>query len=69
MKVASVWCIINLTWLQDSGSAERIQALSGMGVVEALKSISNDHDMDVRERVRTALAHFDSAENSMDIDQ
>lgn len=64
-----MWCIINLTWLQDPGSAERIKKFAEMGTVEILKSISNDPDVDVKERVRTALGHFDNIDPSMEIDQ
>lgn len=58
IRVATVWCIINLTWTEDQGSVTRIQKLRTFGFEDKLKTMVEDPDLDVRDRVKTALAHF-----------
>jgi len=58
-RLASVWCVINLTWPPDEGSSERVNALRSFGFEDALRSIKDDPDLDVRDRVKTALEHFE----------
>lgn len=67
--MASVWCIINLTWLQDEGSQNRMKHLMAMDIHQKLAQMVNDEDVDVRERVKTALGHFECVQQSrMEID-
>ncbi|KAI8810027.1 armadillo-type protein [Cladochytrium replicatum] len=59
VRVAALWVIINLTWTDDGGASERVQLLrEKLGIEEALGAMADDTDMDVRERVKTALGHF-----------
>ncbi|KAI8811242.1 armadillo-type protein [Cladochytrium replicatum] len=59
VRVAALWVIINLTWTDDGGASERVQLLrEKLGIEEALSAMADDTDMDVRERVKTALGHF-----------
>ncbi|KAF9921047.1 hypothetical protein FBU30_008966 [Linnemannia zychae] len=61
IRVASIWVIINLTWPDDSVSQsvhECVELLRSMGVEDRLLTLNADHDLDVRDRVKTALQHF-----------
>ncbi|KAG0198070.1 hypothetical protein BGX28_008435 [Mortierella sp. GBA30] len=61
IRVATIWVIINLTWPDDKalqGVHDRVTALRNMGVEDRLQSLTADHDLDVRDRVKTALQHF-----------
>ncbi|KAI1297410.1 hypothetical protein EDD11_007140 [Mortierella claussenii] len=61
IRVATIWVIINLTWPDDKiaqGVHERVMMLRSMGVEDRLQALSTDHDLDVRDRVKTAQEHF-----------
>ncbi|KAF8950389.1 Armadillo repeat-containing protein 8 [Haplosporangium bisporale] len=61
IRVATIWVIINLTWPDEKVSHslhERVTVLRSMGVEDRLRSLNSDHDLDVRDRVKTALHHF-----------
>ncbi|KAK3840142.1 MAG: armadillo-type protein [Linnemannia elongata] len=61
IRVASIWVIINLTWPDDKVSHsvhECVTLLRSMGVEDRLLALNADHDLDVRDRVKTALQHF-----------
>ncbi|OAQ27260.1 ARM repeat-containing protein [Linnemannia elongata AG-77] len=61
IRVASIWVIINLTWQDDKVSHsvhECVTLLRSMGVEDRLLALNADHDLDVRDRVKTALQHF-----------
>ena len=60
VKIAAIWCIINLTWSDDLGCKERVAKLKTCGINEILTSMrsSADLDLDVKERVKTALKQF-----------
>ncbi|KAG9061724.1 hypothetical protein KI688_006873 [Linnemannia hyalina] len=61
IRVASIWVIINLTWPDDKVSQsvhECVTLLRSMGVEDRLLALNADHDLDVRDRVKTALQHF-----------
>lgn len=66
LRVAIVWLMINLTWIEeDYGSSTnsvrsdackmRAQKIVELGFKEALKERSRDPSLDVRERTKTAL--------------
>ncbi|KAJ3060635.1 Armadillo repeat-containing protein 8, partial [Quaeritorhiza haematococci] len=65
IRIASTWCIINLTWTDDVNFAERVGRLREMGVETALREMVEDPDIDVKDRVRTALNHFGSGEAAL----
>ncbi|KAG0378714.1 hypothetical protein BGX24_003000 [Mortierella sp. AD032] len=61
IRVASIWVIINLTWPDDKvpdSVHECVTLLRSMGVEDRLLALNADHDLDVRDRVKTALQHF-----------
>ncbi|KAF8934070.1 hypothetical protein BGZ58_005957 [Dissophora ornata] len=61
IRVATIWVIINLTWPDEKiahGVHDRVVLLRSMGVEDRLQSLNADHDLDVRDRVKTALHHF-----------
>ncbi|KAK9761756.1 hypothetical protein K7432_013109 [Basidiobolus ranarum] len=64
IRVATVWCIINLTWTEErhGGYAERIRKLQNLGFESKLSALIDDIDLDVRDRVKTALTHFPTSE-------
>ncbi|KAF9980317.1 Armadillo repeat-containing protein 8 [Modicella reniformis] len=61
IRVATIWVIINLTWPDEKASHgvhERVTTLRTMGVEARLQTLTTDPDLDVRDRVKTALQHF-----------
>ncbi|ORY06467.1 ARM repeat-containing protein [Basidiobolus meristosporus CBS 931.73] len=64
IRVATIWCIINLTWTEErhGGYTERIRKLQNLGFESMLSALIDDIDLDVRDRVKTALGHFRSSE-------
>ncbi|KAF9900332.1 hypothetical protein EC991_007475 [Linnemannia zychae] len=61
IRVASIWVIINLTWPDDKAPHsvhECVTLLRSMGFEDRLLTLNADHDMDVRDRVKSALQHF-----------
>ncbi|KAF9961258.1 hypothetical protein BGZ72_004399 [Mortierella alpina] len=61
IRVATIWVIINLTWPDDKatlGVHDRVSLLRNLGVEDRLQGLTADQDLDVRDRVKTALHHF-----------
>ncbi|KAL7746723.1 hypothetical protein RI367_007885 [Sorochytrium milnesiophthora] len=58
MRVATIWCIINLTWPEDTDPRQRVERLRALGFERKLKDMANDSELDVRDRVKAALAQF-----------
>ncbi|KAI8822623.1 armadillo-type protein [Fimicolochytrium jonesii] len=62
IRLATVWCVINLTWTDDAGASDRTERLRQLGFVPILESMADDLNMDVKDRVKTALASFGSSQ-------
>lgn len=59
LQLAALWCVINLTWTADTGSAERVRLLRRRGVEKQLEVLRAAGLVgDVRDRVQTALNNF-----------
>jgi hypothetical protein len=60
IQLAALWCVINLTWTDDTGSAERIGLLRRRGIEKQLQGLMKGPGLvaDLRERVQTALDNF-----------
>lgn len=58
IRVAVVFCVCNLTWVDDDAdrrsAVQRASDLHQLGFVEGMERIQDDENMDVRERVNTA---------------
>jgi armadillo repeat-containing protein 8 len=57
--VATIWCIINLTWMDDEGAQLRISALQKLDIPKRLEYlIQQDENVDVRDRAKAALLNL-----------
>lgn len=65
VRLGAVWTLINLTWLDDDSRGQerraRVAALQSLGFQQKLQEMADDSSLDVRERVRTALAQMEAA--------
>ncbi|KAK3700642.1 hypothetical protein LTR37_015831 [Vermiconidia calcicola] len=63
VRVICVWAVNSLTWIEDDadrpGALRRARELRVCGIEAAVRGLSNDGDLDVRERVRTAVRQLD----------
>lgn len=59
IRVAAVWTLNNLTWVDDTadaaGARGRVLELRRLGFDEALRGMREDESLDVKERVGTSL--------------
>lgn len=59
VRVCCAWLVINLTWVDDQGDQvncrTRARELAKLGVMERLKALEGDVELDVQERGRTAV--------------
>jgi hypothetical protein len=64
VRINCVWAINSLTWIEDerdrNPARDRHHLLREAGINNAVRSLANDDDRDVRERVRTATRQMDS---------
>jgi len=61
VRVAAIWVVINLTWQDDktsTGVHDRVVYLRNMGMEDRLRIMNADQNLDVRDRVKTALHQF-----------
>lgn len=66
VRISATWCIINLIWrdelpLSDTSSEQaraRARLLRELGIEAELHEITDDPELDVRERVKTAIGFF-----------
>ncbi len=66
VRAGCAWIVINLTWPEDQSDhancKQRIFQLGKLGVLEKLKKLEDDPELDVRERAKTAvyqMTYFD----------
>ena len=58
VRVASVFVLINLAWRTEQGAKQRVQMLHQLGCIDKLKALLGDSELEVRDRVRQAIDHF-----------
>ena len=63
VRVLCVWTVNNLTWIDEESdrldAKKRVRELKSCGIEAAIRGLQNDEDLDVRERVRTAMRQMD----------
>ncbi|KAL1311135.1 hypothetical protein AAFC00_001337 [Neodothiora populina] len=63
IRVSSVWVVINLTWSDTANDREdarrRAAELRDVGIEARVRALATDADLDIRERVKTALRQID----------
>lgn len=59
IRLAVIWCCLNLTNPDDVGTPERKKKLTSLQFPNAFKMIINDPMIDVRNKVREILKHFE----------
>ncbi|KAF2165106.1 hypothetical protein M409DRAFT_24492 [Zasmidium cellare ATCC 36951] len=63
VRVMCVWAVNSLTWVEEDGDRRdaraRAQELKALQIEQAVRGLQNDPNLDVRERVKTALRQFD----------
>uniref|UniRef100_A0A5B6ZSE1 Putative armadillo repeat-containing protein 8 n=1 Tax=Davidia involucrata TaxID=16924 RepID=A0A5B6ZSE1_DAVIN len=55
LRTAAVWAVVNLTFPSSPGAFGRVVKLRNAGIFSQLKNMVNDHCLDVKLRVKTAL--------------
>lgn len=63
VRVACVWVVNNLTWIEDESdrvaARARVGELRSCGIESAVRGLREDGDLDVRERVKTAVRQME----------
>ncbi|KAH9821471.1 Armadillo/beta-catenin-like repeat protein, partial [Teratosphaeria destructans] len=63
VRSLSVWCVSNLTWIEDDGdkkeARQRALELRSLGIEAEVRKLAQDVDLDVKERVKTAVRQFE----------
>lgn len=65
LRVAAVWCIMNLSYPDSPGVLYRIDRLINAGFLLHLQNMTDDPCLDVKDRVKTAMEQFMAAEISL----
>ncbi|CAK3976937.1 armadillo repeat [Lecanosticta acicola] len=64
VRVMSVWAVNSLTWIEENDdrrdARQRASELRALGIEQAVKALQGDPNLDVRERVKTAIRQFDT---------
>nr|XP_010931024.1 armadillo repeat-containing protein 8 [Elaeis guineensis] len=67
LRVASVWCIVNLTYRDSLCSSTRVARLRDAGIISQIKTMVNDPCLDCKLRVRMALEQCMDFENTQHV--
>ncbi|XP_037430189.1 armadillo repeat-containing protein 8-like [Triticum dicoccoides] len=57
LRVATLWCILNLIYPNSDSSSTRVAQLQNAGVISQVKNMINDPCLDCKLRVRMVLEH------------
>ncbi|BES88986.1 ARM [Nesidiocoris tenuis] len=58
LQIAAIFCISNLVWKEESGSAERQAKLRDIGVVKQLRQLSMTSDSALFDKVKLVMTQF-----------
>lgn len=58
LQMAATYCVSNLVWSTEEGAVDRQQKLRDLGVQKLLQSLLTTSDVNLFERVKTALQQF-----------
>lgn len=67
LRVASLWCIVNLTYRESLCSSTRVARLRDAGIISQIKTMVNDPCLDCKLRVRMVLEQCMDFENAYHI--
>ncbi|KAH9302010.1 hypothetical protein KI387_013593 [Taxus chinensis] len=65
VRIAAVWCIMNLSYPDSPGLEMRIARLSDAGVLAQIQKMTDDQCLDVKDRVKTVLEQVTSIGKSL----
>ncbi|TKA25519.1 hypothetical protein B0A50_05380 [Salinomyces thailandicus] len=64
VRVFCVWAVNSLTWIEDDSdrreARQRALELRAVGIENAVRNMAHDADLDVRERVKTAMRQLET---------
>lgn len=64
VRVMCVWAVNSLTWIEEGDDRRdaqtRSRELKSMGIESAVRALANDPNLDVKERVKTAIRQFET---------
>lgn len=64
VRVMSVWAVNSLTWIEEDAdrrdARQRATELRSLGIEQAVRALQGDPNLDVRERVKTAMRQFET---------
>lgn len=66
--MAAVWCAMNLSWAENANptaAGARVAKLRELGFDQKLLNMVEDPDLDVRDRVKTALEMMERIVDTM----
>jgi hypothetical protein len=67
MRIGALWVVINLTWPDDPESIARRDMFKTYGFPEVLtQQLEKEENIDVSERIKTALSNFNPRTNIKD---
>lgn len=57
--LAALWCVINLAWSDDDHCArDRVETLRQAGFLQSIRRLTGTSNMDLRDRVQTAIKYL-----------
>lgn len=59
IRIGAIWLVVNLTDPKDVGTLGRVRRFREAGFEEKLRGMLEDPELDVKDRAKTALEHFD----------
>lgn len=64
VRVMCVWAVNSLTWIEEGDdrrdAQSRFKELKAVGIESAVRALAHDQNLDVKERVKTAIRQFET---------